>query len=344
MVPQVFSTKLTEFFGISHPIILSPMLGTSMGKLAGAVAVAGGLGLIGIGTHLANDANVVRQEWKIANDYLKGNPGSKGALGFGFAVPFMEGGINDKSFQAVMELNPPPAAVWLSFGDCGPFADVIHARGIKIVTMVNTVSEAIASKNQGSDVIVVQGSDSGGHGEFLASIVSLVPETVEALGPNFPVVAAGGVVDGRGLACALTLGASGVVLGTRMVATLEATASPQLKQRIITTFDGPSTTVVTQLFDNLGTIPWPKHVFGRALKDNMTIAKFSHHVHDLEFRPSEEDKAWYSKNRNTDGSGVVWCGAAVGLIKSVLPAGDVIKDMVILAKKCILQPQSYKFV
>jgi len=313
-----------------------------MGKLAGAVAVAGGLGLIGIGTHLGYDANVVRQEWKIANDYLKGNPGSKGALGFGFIVPFMEGGINDKSFQAVLELHPPPSAVWFAFGDCSPFADAIHARGIKIVTMVHTVSEDIASKNQGSDVIVVQGSDAGGHGEFLASIVSLVPETVEALGPNFPVVAAGGVVDGRGLACALTLGASGVVLGTRMVATLEATASPQLKQKIVTAFDGPSTTVVTQLFDNLGKYTWPKHVFGRALKDN-TIDKFSHHVYDMEFRPSEEDKAWYNKNCK-DGSGTVWCGAAIGLIKSVLPAGDVIKDMVILAKKCILQPQSYKFV
>jgi len=337
-VAQIFTTKLTDLFGILHPIILAPMLGISMGKLAGAVAAAGGLGFIGIGAHKVHNANTVIQEWEIANEYLKENSGAKGALGVGFIIPFMVDGINDKSFQATLELKPPPAAIWLAFGECGPFAQAIHERGIKLIAMVNSVVDAITAKNQGVDVVVVQGSDAGGHGGFLASIVSLVPETRDCLGPDFPVVAAGGIVDGRGLACALTLGASGIVLGTRMVATHEAKQTAEVKQKLINTQDGPSSTVVTQIFDNLGPYHWAKNIYARAVI-NGTISKYSQHL-----QWTAEDKAWYVANRDNVEFKAIWCGAAIGLIKSVVSAGEAIKNVVTDARQCLLKPESFKFV
>jgi len=209
-------TALTEAFGLAYPIVLAPMGQVAGGRLAAAVSNAGGLGLVGGGygdpDWLVRELGLVRA----ATDR-----------------PWGVGLITWHATPAAVELalRAHPAAFLLSFGDVRPLAPAIKDAGCALICQVQDVEAARAAAAAGADFVVAQGSEAGGHGAIRATL-PLVPAVVDAVAP-VPVLAAGGIADGRGLAAALMLGAHGAMVGSRFAAAGESLAHEQAKARIV---------------------------------------------------------------------------------------------------------------
>lgn len=220
--------------------------------------------------------------------------------------------ILDKNGPSTLKavLSHKPAAVWFSFGDFQKYVPIVREMSpkTKIFSQIQTVEMAIRSAKSGADVIVAQGNESGGHGlNNNASTLTLVPETVDALkesgNDHIPVLAAGGIMDGRGLASALMLGASGVVMGTRFAASKESLSNPQAKEMIIKSCDGGVSTIRTNVFDQLRQPNiWPKEFDGRALRNKTLDDKIDF---DDEEQAAEKRKIYAEAAKNADYSRAV---------------------------------------
>jgi nitronate monooxygenase len=205
------STAFTERFGVEHPIALAPMGGSAGGALAGAVSRGGGLGLLGGGN---GDPAWLERELRVLADARDGRP---------WGVGFQAWAAGEAAVARALEYEP--AAVLLSFGDPAPFAARVRGAGAALIVQVTDLEEARRAVDLGADVIVAQGTEAGGHGAVRGrSTLPFVPVVVDLAAP-VPVLAAGGIADGRGVAAALALGAAGALLGTRFQATAESLVS-----------------------------------------------------------------------------------------------------------------------
>ena len=215
---MALTTAFTEVFGVRHPIALAPMGGTAGGALAAAVSRGGGLGLLGAGD---GDADRLAREVAV----LTAN--TDGPWGIGLLTWAIDRRVVERA------LRYEPRAVMLSFGDPGPYAEPIRRSGAALIIQVTDQEEARRAVDLGADVIVAQGTEAGGHGARRGrSTLPFVPVVVDLAGA-VPVLAAGGIADGRGLAAALALGAAGAVLGTRFQATAETLAAPEIVRQLI---------------------------------------------------------------------------------------------------------------
>jgi enoyl-[acyl-carrier protein] reductase II len=210
----MLKTPICDLFGIEHPILLAGMGGVSMAPLVAAVSNAGGLGVMGAAAlspdDLRTEIRKTRQLTKkpFAVDLLAPLPE--------MIVPYLPVLFEEEVKIFVAGLAVPEKYV----------ADM-KAHGMKIVVMTGKVKHAIRAEQAGADVVAAQGTEAGGHtGEI--GTMALVPQVVDAV--KIPVVAAGGIVDGRGVVAALALGAQGAVVGTRFIATPEATAALQYRE------------------------------------------------------------------------------------------------------------------
>lgn len=299
-------TALTELFGIEHPIVLGPMGGVSGGHLAATVSNAGGLGLVGGGY---GEADWLRNELSVVKNETRRLWGV-GLITWSIADP----GIVD------LALGYKPAAFMLSFGDPRPYAPAIKAAGCKLICQVQEHDEARLACEAGADVIVAQGTEGGGHGGGRGTL-PLVPALVDAVAPT-PVVAAGGIADGRGLAAALMLGAQGALIGTRFYATPEALGTQAAKQRIVAA--NGSDTARTRVFDIVRDYAWPSPYTGRALR-NRFMERWSGREGELAIAPDSERAAYWDAVRDGDcDTAVVWASEAVDLINSVESAASVV--------------------
>src|SRR5947209_5177215 len=223
-------TTLTRLLGIEHPILLAPMGSAAGGRLAAAVTNAGGFGLVGSGYA---DPSAIRRELTAAGNVR---------VGVGFILWALE-----KNPAALdVALDAKPAAVMLSFGDPTPFAGRIKEAGCKIICQVQTLAQAKEAAQAGADVIIAQGRDAGGHSGTTRGTIGLVPAVVDAVAP-IPVIAAGGIADGRGLAAALALGAAGISMGTRFTASRESLWDAKMKAAALAA--GGDQTAQTRVFD-----------------------------------------------------------------------------------------------
>lgn len=205
-----WSTAFTEMFGVRYPIALAPMGGSAGGELAAAVSRAGGLGLLGSAN---GDAEWLAREAPIV-----------AATGKPWGVGFLTWSIDVDAVDVALSYGP--GAVMLSFGDPSPYAKRVREAGALLIVQVCDLEEAERAAGLGADVIVAQGTESGGHGASHGrSTLPFVPAVVDLVAP-VPVLAAGGIADGRGVAAALALGASGALIGTRFQATAEALVQP----------------------------------------------------------------------------------------------------------------------
>lgn len=232
-----FDTALTRMLGIDIPVISAPMAGVAGGKLAAAVTGGGGLGLIGGGYP---DPAVIEHEFGEAGNAVVGLASSLGRW------------LKNPAALDVA-LAHSPKAVFLSFADIAPFVAQAQSSGATLIAQVQTVGQARAAADAGADMIVAQGTEAGGHGAARATL-PLVPAVVDAVG-SIPVLAGGGIADGRGLAAALALGAAGAVVGSAFVAAEESLASANGKQRLATG-SGDDTAKGSE-FDLLRGIDWP---------------------------------------------------------------------------------------
>jgi nitronate monooxygenase len=207
------------------------------------------------------------------------------------------------------------------------------------------VKAAREAANDGASVIVAQGIDAGGH-QWLkgAGIISLLPEIRDMLESDFSdrsiaLLAAGGIVDGRGVAAALTLGADGVVLGTRFVVSKEAPVKDDIKQLYLQTSDGGATTIKSTLHDDVrGTGFWPRELYdGRAIVGNSYT--------DLQDGMSMEDAQHIYKDAVAKGDtlsrAIVWSGTGVGLIKDIKSVEDIIKEAQASARTTLQRAASW---
>ncbi|MDG4864376.1 nitronate monooxygenase, partial [Streptomyces sp. T-3] len=182
---MALSTELTELLGVRHPIVLAPMGGSAGGALAAAVSGAGGLGMLGGG--LGERAWLERELTLVAQS--TDEP---------WGVGFLTWAIDSDAVEQALEFNP--AAVMLSFGDPGPFVDRIRRSDAVLIVQVTDLEETRRAVEVGADVIVAQGTESGGHGARRGrSTLPFVPLVVDLAAP-VPVLAAGGIADGRGVA------------------------------------------------------------------------------------------------------------------------------------------------
>jgi nitronate monooxygenase len=307
--------RLTQVLGIEHPVLLAPMDIVSGGRLAAAVSQAGGLGLLGGGY---GDSDWIDREWALA---------ANARIGCGFITwslakhPGLLDGV----------LAHQPAAVMLSFGDPRPFAPSIRAAGARLICQVQTVAHAREAAEAAADVIVAQGTEAGGHGQ-VEPLFTLLPQVVDIC-PGTPVVAAGGIADGRGLAAAMTLGAEGVLMGTRFYASLEAEGHPEAKQRIVAAQGGQ--TVRSIVFDLSRRNRWPAPYTGRVLRNRHAERWLGREV-ELEALAEEVGRDYTAARERGDFDvAAVIAGEACALIHDIPPAGEIVERVVADAERLL---------
>lgn len=307
------TTRLTEFLGIQHPILLAPMALVSGGRLAAAVTAAGGLGLVGGGYGEA--------DW--LDEQIGETAGAR--VGYGFIAWSLarDPGLLEHA------LAQQPATVMLSFGDLTPFAERIRGAGVPLTAQVQTLHQARLALAAGAKIIVAQGGEAGGHGMGSRSTFTLVPDVVDLAAQRSPetlVVAAGGVADGRGLAAALALGADGVLVGTRFWAAAEALVSARARQRGIAA--SGDDTVRTRIYDIVRQRDWPDEYDARMVR-NALIQRWHGRESELSARLPEAVDEFQKATAAEDFDVItVLVGEAIGLIRDVRPAADIVDHMV----------------
>jgi nitronate monooxygenase len=306
MAAMTLRTSFTEYFSVRHPIALAPMGGSAGAALVAAVCRGGGLGLLGGG---GGDRAWLARELPILAE------GTPMAWGVGFQSWAVDAGTVE------FALAYRPKAVMLSFGDPRPFIEPIRRAGAALIIQVTDLGEARQAVDVGADVIVAQGTEAGGHGgQRGRSTMAFVPVVADLAAPA-PVLAAGGIADGRGVAAALALGAAGALIGTRFQATPEALADPSTTKAIIEG-RGEDTERSTVLDIARGS-PWPAKYPGRTL---------AHPFLD-QWRGREAELAADDDAKRAYREGVargelppvpVWASEAIDLITGLVPAADLV--------------------
>ena len=322
----------------TSPLIASaPMRLIALAPLAVAVSRAGGLGFIGAGT----DVTDLEKHLREAADLLKESP-IGGATGD--TIPIGVGFINwgadiDIAIEAVRK--HVPAAVWFFAPEKNTDLEqwtirIREATGgrTKIWVQVGKVSDALEiARICNPDVVVVQGTDGGGHGlQHGAGIITLVPEVADALDEaghrNVSLVAAGGIIEGRGAAAALALGASGVCMGTRFLACKEACLAKGYQDDVIRMKDGGINTIRSNVYDTLrGTTGWPAHYGGRGIVNQSYLDAQKGGVTDENKKLYAEalekgDQGWGEQGRLA-----AYAGTGVGLVKEVKSAQEILDEV-----------------
>ena len=320
-----------------------PMRLIALSKLATEVSAAGGLGFIGVGSDASiMEAELQRTKQLQAESALLRKQSDVLPVGVGFLL-----WAGDKLLSDALPLleKYKPAAVWL-FAPTEPGQLVRWTESTRRVTQgktkiwvqVSTVADAIeVTKTCRPDVLVVQGTDAGGHGlEKCAGLISLLPEVDDAVsvfckdqGLNKPqLVAAGGIMDGRGAAAALALGASGVTMGTRYLASPEANIAKGYRNAVLKASDGGVTTERGKLYDSLrGTTDWPLRYGGRGVLNKS-------HRDAAQGMSLEENKRLYDEavQKGDEGWGeearlTTYAGTGVGLVKQVRSAAHITEEV-----------------
>jgi nitronate monooxygenase len=315
-VPLI-ETALTRLLGIEHPILLAPMGSAAGGRLAAAVTNAGGFGMVGSG--YANEAAIRKELGEAGN----------ARIGIGSILWALE--KNPAALDVALDARP--AAVMLSFGDPGPFTAKIKDAGCKIICQVQILVQAKQAADAGANIIIAQGRDAGGHSGTTRGTMGLVPAVVDAVAP-IPVVAAGGIADGRGLAAALALGAAGISMGTRFTASRESLWDPAMKTAALAA--AGDETMQTRVFDIVRGAPWPSIYPGRALRNTFS-ADWHGREDDLTARQAEVEKTYLATAPDDFSKRVVWAGEAVDLVNDIPSAAEIIERIVAQAVSTLRQ-------
>jgi nitronate monooxygenase len=325
------STRLTERFGIRHPIVSAPMGYIAGGALAAAVSRAGGLGCVAGGY-----AGTQGGEPDLETELALAKPGK---FGVGFITWALAGAPN----MLTKALKHSPFCVFLSFDDPGPFAREIHDAGALLICQVQFLSQIEMALKAGANAVVVQGTEAGGHGGN-RSTFPFVPEAADYLkrrSPETLLLAAGGIADGRGLAAALMLGADGVLLGTRLWASAEAlTPKAYTDKAIGKTGDS---TIRTTAVDALRGVPWPRQYSFRVLKNKLTDEWADREAEASRAFGTLSEKYVQARAQNDLDIVGVACGEAVGMLKDRPPAESIVKSIVAQAAHLLRNGGKLKF-
>jgi enoyl-[acyl-carrier protein] reductase II len=311
---------ICDLIGIDHPIVQAAIWPATSPELVAAVSNAGALGSIGA---VFESAESLGAQIKRVRE-LTDRP---------FAVNHVVPVLNAAAFELTLEARP--AIISFALGDPGDLVERVHSAGALVMHQVHTVAQARRVAGLGVDVIIAQGSEAGGQGPLLGvSTMALIPQVVDAVG-SIPVLAAGGIADGRGLAAAFTLGAQGANIGTRFLASEEASAHPEWKRAILESsseqaarfaewsafFPSPGEGAYEVVPRVLGT-PFVEEWQGRAddaqkesdrLRAQVVTALREGRAHEL----------------------VPFSGQTAGMIRDVLPAAEIIRRLIAEAEQAL---------
>ena len=311
-------TDICDRLGIEYPIVLAGMGGVSMYRLAAAVSNAGGLGVLGGATV---DAQGLRQEIHKTRE-LTDKPFAVDLLA---PIPDMIRPQMQVVFDEGIKIFVAGLAVPQEF-----LAEM-HERGMTVIVMVGKVRHAIKSEREGADIVAAQGTEAGGHTGEVGGL-ALIPQVVDAV--KIPVLAAGGIADGRGLVAALALGAQGVVIGTRFIATPEAQAAPAYREAILRS--GEADTIRTRCYTGKP---------ARTIR-NRYNEEWERKTDEVQPFPTQ---AAYSYQQGVmDYMGIAQgadpersfmpAGQGMGMIRSLKPAAQVIADIMREAEAVLARP------
>ena len=220
-------TRLTELLGIEYPVMLAGMGGVSYSELVGAVSEAGGFGCLGAST--MGDEKMAQEIAAV-----------RGATGKPFGVDLLTAMPGGMAAQVQLIIEGGATAFVAGLGVPSEVITQCHDNDVLVVSMCGKVAHAVRAVDAGCDLVVAQGTEAGGHTGQVASL-PLIPQIVDAVGDRVPVVAAGGIFDGRGLAAALALGADGIWVGTRFIATPEARGVRGYKEGLLASREDQTT-------------------------------------------------------------------------------------------------------
>ena len=323
-------TTLCERLGIQVPIIQAAMGGASCPALAAAVSNAGGLGMLALSW---SDLDAVRRQIRETRA-LTGRP-------FG-ANLVLEWPQKDRLAVCLEEGVPIISFFW---GNSARLLERVHAAGSIVVHTVPSADEARRAVDAGVDVIVAQGWEAGGHVNGQVATLPLVPAVVDAVSPT-PVVAAGGIADGRGLAAVLALGASGAWIGTRFLASREAAVHPRYQELLLEAKE--TDTVYTELFD----VGWPNAPHRVLRNETVELWEAAGRPRSGE-RPGEGEVIatsavrgpivrYRSATPTSDAEGSIdalslWAGQGVGLVSRAQPAAEIVREIVDEAESILVR-------
>lgn len=304
-------TPLTDILEIEHPVMLAGMGGVSYHELVAAVSEAGGFGCLGASTMSAT--RMVDEMGKVRA--LTDKP---------FGVDLLTAMPGDMPSQVQAIIDHGGRVFVAGLGVPRDVVDLCHRNNVLVASMCGKVRHAVAAVEAGCDLVVAQGTEAGGHTGTVATM-ALVPQVVDAVGGRVPVVAAGGLFDGRGLAAALTLGAEGIWVGTRFIATPEAYSTPGYKERLLAMHEDD--TVVSRAFT------------GKTCRVNANAYTRSYDTGDRQIQPfpaqfvqSMEDGANHlglGPDTEVDPDVEFWpAGQGVGAIDELVPAGELVRRFV----------------
>jgi len=304
-------TRLCDLLAIEYPILNAPMSGTATADLAAAVSATGGFGMIG-GTS-PGGPDWLRAQIRAARAR------TERPFGVGFISSFAS--VDD---LVQVALDERVAAINHSFADPTPYVAAAHASSVKVFAQVQTVAQAQVAARAGVDVIIAQGTEAGGHTGSTGTL-ALVPAVVDAAG-DIPVVAAGGIADGRGLAAVLLLGAAGAWLGTRFVASQEW-GGRQWEQAAVVAATADDT-VRTSVYDLIREAAFPEGIADRVLR-NSFVDTWQDRDADLRAQQSELRQQLAEAAQHGDAGVVdISAGVASGIIHAVEPAGAIVRRIV----------------
>jgi len=307
----MLKTPLCDLFGIDVPIILAPMGSCTSAELAAAVSNQGGLG--GIGS-LFRTTEAIKRDIEVVKSLTNRH----------YAINHIPPTLDAEAFRCTLEARP--AVISFALGDPGDLIKQAHDVGSLVMLQVTTVAQAIEAAERGVDAIVAQGGEAGGYCGTV-STMALVPQVVDAVAP-IPVVAAGGIYDGRGIAAALMLGASGVNLGTRFIASREAPVSDLWKNAI--TSANSEDAIKADVLNDIVPLPGTGG-FGTVLRSLRTPFLEEWSAKREEARRDRErlrDHVVGTHRIGQQHATLLTAGQTAGGIKDILPVADIINQLV----------------
>lgn len=312
-------TRLTDLLECEHPVMLAGMGGVAYADLVVAVSEAGGLGTLG-----AAPMPFDRMTAEIAEIRQRTNRP--------FGVDLLTALPGDMETQVEAIIAGGASLFVAGLGVPRQVIDLCHGHGVLVASMCGRVRHAVAAVEAGCDIVIAQGTEAGGHTGLVATM-PLVPQVVDAVGGRVPVVAAGGIFDGRGLAAALMLGADGVWVGTRFIATPEAHVVGGYREALVAGREDD--TVITRAYTGKTL---------RALRNDYTQF-FDDHPDELQRFPDQIGRSLGDGAMHLgappDASGVdpakecYAAGQGVGAVTEVTPAGDIVREFVAEAERCL---------
>jgi enoyl-[acyl-carrier protein] reductase II len=305
-------TILCELLDIEHPIVQGGMAWISTAELVAAVSAGGGLGILGGGNAPPDYVRAQVRKTKARTD----KP-------FGVNIPIFSPHVDEIVHICIEEQVPVVAT---GAGSPGPWMARLKEAGIKIMPVVASVALAKRLERMGADVLVAEGTESGGHIGDMATL-PLIPQIMDAV--SVPVVAAGGIADGRGLAAALALGAVGAQMGTRFICAEECIAHPNYKQKIVRAGDRATITTGHSLGHPVRALRNPMtRKFKTMEKEGISEEQLIElGTGKLRLAVEKGDMTW----------GSIMAGQISGLIHDVLPAAEIIRRMVTEAEEILIR-------